>query len=147
MNVFYKLFSVATCLAVIALGGCVERQLTIETFPSGAKIELNDEPVGISPVTVSFNWYGTYKIRAEKQGYKTLFTSEELKRPAADYFPLDLFRELLTPDAVDSYQWAFELEPLAAPDRAELIERAYKARTDTDEAIGQLREKIQNGNQ
>ena len=43
---------------VFLLSGCVERRLTINTMPQGGLIVLNDEEIGTSPVTVSFNWSG-----------------------------------------------------------------------------------------
>ena len=51
------------CVAVLALAGCVERRLTIQTKPQGAMVLLNDEEIGRSPVTVPFNWYGDYRVR------------------------------------------------------------------------------------
>ena len=36
--------------------GCVDRKLTINTSPSGALVYLNDEEIGVSPVTTSFNF-------------------------------------------------------------------------------------------
>jgi hypothetical protein len=46
----------AIFIAALLLGGCVERELTINTKPEGALVILNDEEIGTSPVTVSFNW-------------------------------------------------------------------------------------------
>jgi len=45
-------------IAALLLTGCVERKLTINTEPAGAMVTLNDEQIGESPVTVTFNWYG-----------------------------------------------------------------------------------------
>ncbi|MCP4263659.1 MAG: PEGA domain-containing protein, partial [Planctomycetes bacterium] len=45
----------------LLLSGCVERKLTINTEPQGALVILNDEEIGTSPVTVSFEWYGDYR--------------------------------------------------------------------------------------
>ena len=55
-------------LVLIVLAGCVERKLTINTKPQGALVALNDEEIGESPVTVSFNWYGDYCVRISKEG-------------------------------------------------------------------------------
>jgi hypothetical protein len=43
----------------VSASGCVERWLTINTEPQGALVTLNDEEIGVSPVTVSFEWYDT----------------------------------------------------------------------------------------
>ena len=144
MSGLYKSFTITICFMAFVLSGCVERQLTIETIPSGAYIELNDEAIGHSPVTVSFNWYGTYRIRAQKEGYQTLKTSKKLDRPLGDYFPFDLFRGLIAPNTVDSYHWDFQMQELAEQDRDSLIGRAEKAQTDTEQAIVRVKENMQN---
>jgi hypothetical protein len=113
-------------LAVIVIvSGCVERQLTINTKPQGALVTLNDEEIGISPVTVSFNWYGDYDVRISKEGYETLKTHRKLKGPWYDDFPFDLFANCLTSKRiVDSYEWTFELKEKQQPERQKLIEDA-----------------------
>lgn len=112
-------------LGVLFLAGCVERQLTIRTDPADALVILNDEQIGLSPVTVSFNWYGDYKVRITKEGYETLKTHRKLSGPWYDYFPFDFFAQILNPKRiVDSYEWEFELEKLQPPERAKLIDRA-----------------------
>lgn len=111
-------------IAVLIAGGCVERQLTINTQPQGAIVVLNDEEIGESPVTVSFNWYGDYCVRISKQGYETLNTHRKLKGPWYDAFPFDFFAMLNPERTVDSYEWTFELAPQKQPTREELIEDA-----------------------
>ena len=113
--------------AVIILGGCVERRLTINTAPQGALVVLNDEEIGESPVMVSFNWYGDYNVRISKEGFETLKTHRKLKGPWYDKFPFDFFAQLVNPGRiVDSYEWEFELSPRVQPRRKELIENAEK---------------------
>ena len=118
------------CLtAVLALGGCVERKLTINTKPPGASVMLNDEDIGESPTTVNFDWYGHYNIRISKEGYETLKTHRELKSPWCDEFPFDFFTQIVYPDRiVDSYEWTFELSPKRQISRDELIHKAQEAK-------------------
>lgn len=112
---------VAGLIAAIILGGCVERNLIINTQPQGALVVLNDEEIGASPVTVSFEWYGDYDVRISKEGYETLKTHRNLEAPWYDNFPFDLF-SLLNPERiVDSYEWTFELSPKKEISRKELI--------------------------
>ena len=121
------ILSVAICLSAVLLSGCVERKLTINTQPQGALITLNDEEIGTSPVTVGFNWYGDYKVRATKQDFTTLNTHRLLKAPLHDHFPFDFIAEILWPGKiVDSYQWTFNLSPYQPPQREELIKGAHK---------------------
>ena len=111
----------------LLLGGCVERRLTINTEPQGAIVVLNDEEIGTSPVTVSFEWYGDYNVRISKEGFETLKTHRNLKSPWYDYFPFDFFAQIVNPKRiVDSYEWTFTLAPQTQPTREELIRDAQK---------------------
>jgi len=111
--------------AVIILSGCVERRLTINTAPQGALVVLNDEEIGESPVTVSFNWYGDYNVRISKAGFETLKTHRKLQGPWYDKFPFDFFAQIFNPKKIqDSYEWMFELSPRVQPTREQLIENA-----------------------
>jgi len=118
-------FLFAVLAAVLILTGCVERKLTINTQPAGGLVFLNDEEIGVSPVTVGFSWYGDYKVRISKKGYETLNTHRNLPSPLHDHFPLDFFAELLWPWRIaDEYEWTFELLPYQPPQRDELISAA-----------------------
>ena len=119
-----SVFGIVVCLC---LSGCVERKLTIKTNPEDALVILNDEEIGISPVTVNFNWYGDYYVRIKKEGYDTLNTHRELKGPWYDYFPFDFFAQIVNPNRiVDTYEWTFDLTPGQPVSREELIQNAQK---------------------
>lgn len=113
-------------IAALSLPGCVERRLTINTEPQEALIILNDEEIGTSPVTVSFEWYGDYNVRLSKDGYETLNTHRKLKRPLHDKFPFDLLALLSNKRKVDSYQWTFTLEEKKQISREKLIQNAQE---------------------
>jgi len=116
-------------LIPIILSGCggVSRQLTIKTDPPEALVFLNDEEIGLSPVTVSFNWYGDYSVRVSKLGYETLNTHRLLKPPWYDGFPFDFIASFCWPErTVDEYEWDFKLEPYQPPEKNELIGAARK---------------------
>jgi len=110
---------------LLGVAGCVERKLTINTNPAGAQVFLNDEEIGVSPVTASFNWYGGYNITIRKQGRETLQTHRKLQAPWYDLFPFDFLTQILYPGRiVDSREWSFELAPQKEISRQELIEAA-----------------------
>jgi hypothetical protein len=122
-----RILSSVFCLlsSVFLIAGCVERRLTINTEPQAALVILNDEEIGVSPVTVTFQWYGDYWVRLSKEGYETQNTHRELKAPWYDHSPFDFFAQILYPGRiVDSYEWTFELSPQKQPTREELIETA-----------------------
>ncbi len=116
---------IACLIAAVCLTGCVERTLTIKTVPTDAIVTLNDEEIGNSPVTVAFNWYGDYNVVNRKEGFETLKTHRVLKGPWYDWFPFDMFAQLIVPKRiVDTYEWTFDLEKLKQPSREELIKSA-----------------------
>jgi hypothetical protein len=120
---------IAAVILSIALGGCVERTLTINTMPQGALVALNDEEIGRSPVTTSFNWYGDYNVRLSMPGYENLNTHRELKAPWYDGFPFDFIMNFLNPKhIVDEYEWTFKLEPKKEINRQQLIDSAIELR-------------------
>ena len=130
-------------IAAFVLTGCVERRLTIVTEPKEAVIWLNDEEVGTTPVTVNFNWYGDYSVRAEKSGYEILNTHRVLQRPLHDKFPFDFFAEVLWPKKiVDEYTWEFKLEPYQQVSPDELIEAAQDMQRRTDNELGLIADEI-----
>jgi hypothetical protein len=126
MKKYLRFFIFVTILSAVSISaGCLERQLTIKTNPSAAIVELNDEEIGVSPVTVNFNWYGDYSVRISKEGYETLKTHRQLKAPWYDHFPFDFFANILSAkNAVDKYEWNFELEPKKEVNREQLIKDA-----------------------
>ena len=74
----------ATLLLAVTLAtltGCVERTMKITTRPPGAVVIVNDEEVGISPVTFAFTWYGDYDLMFRKEGYQTLKTHHRVRAP------------------------------------------------------------------
>jgi len=105
--------------------GCVERQLTINTTPPGARVWLNDEPMGESPVTAPFKWYGDYNVRIEKPGFQTLYTHRLLEGPWYDTFPFDFLAQIVNPRRiVDAYDWTFELQAKQPVAQDPLVARA-----------------------
>jgi hypothetical protein len=137
INGSYKLI-VLILFSGLLLTGCVERRLTINTQPQGALVVLNDEEIGTSPVTTSFEWYGDYWVRISKEGYETLDTHRNLKGPWYDQFPFDFFAQILYPKRIiDSYEWTFELAPQKQPTPEELIREAEKLKEQlsTEDAI------------
>ena len=124
---------------VMFLAGCVERKLTIVTEPEQAVVWLNDEEIGVTPVTVNFNWYGDYNIRIEKPGHEILNTHRLLKRPAHDKFPLDFFAEVVWPGTIeDFYTWTFDLEPYQQASAEELIDQAHQMRDHANNELGKI---------
>ncbi len=127
------LITAISALTIVFLSGCggLQRELTINTQPAGALVILNDEEIGTSPVTVSFNWYGDYSVRISRQGFETLSTHRELEAPWYDMFPFDFIASFCWPTrTLDSYEWTFELKPYEEPVRDDLLQAAQKLKTE-----------------
>ena len=121
------------CALLVGAVGCVERKLTINTNPAGAQVFLNDEEIGVSPVTASFNWYGDYNITIRKQGCETFQTHRKLQAPWYDLFPFDFLTQILYPGRiVDSREWSFELAPQKEISRQELIKAAEQIKVQAE---------------
>ncbi|MCI0499281.1 MAG: PEGA domain-containing protein [Planctomycetales bacterium] len=134
-------FLCVVCLmcGLLAASGCVERKLTIVTEPKDAVVWLNDEEIGVTPVTVAFNWYGDYNVRIEKPGYEIVNTHRLLERPVHDRFPLDFFAEVLWPGTIrDDYTWTFPLQLYQPASPEELIKSASDMRQKADQELGKI---------
>jgi hypothetical protein len=118
---------------VLATSGCVERRMRIETRPSGALVTVNDEEVGVSPVKMSFLWYGDYDIILRKPGYETLKTHYRVDAPWYQWPPFDLVTEALLPGTIrdDHVLPAFELVKAEQPAVSDVVERATELRDRT----------------
>lgn len=120
-----KILLLASVVLMFVAAGCVERQLTINTEPQGGLVFLNDEEIGIAPITIGFSWYGNYSVRVTKDDYQTLNTNRILKAPLHDKFPIDFFAEIVWPGKiVNSYDWTFKLEEYKIADRETLLKQA-----------------------
>jgi hypothetical protein len=122
------------CILLCFCCGCVERKITVLTEPPGALVALNDEDIGISPVTVGFEWYGDYSVRITKEGFKTLNTHKDLKRPLKDRVGFDLLDDTFH-TRIDEYTWTFKLEPYQQPQKDQLIDQAVKMQKLTAEEL------------
>ena len=118
--------TLAVGLAILAFApGCVRRTITLNTDPQTARVTLNDEYVGTSPITVPFTFYGDYDVILRKEGFQTLHTHHVIKRPWYQYPPVDLVAEALLPVEIrDDREMCFTLSPAEPVDREELVEKA-----------------------
>jgi len=113
--------AIAACS--VALGGCVERRLFIDTDPPGALVWLNDAQLGRTPVDVRIVHDGTYDLRIEKEGFEPVVTGAKVQGPLLDVVPLDLVVEVLPTDV--RYETRFKLSLRPRDDsEAALLERA-----------------------
>lgn len=127
------LVSIASLLAtLLLLGGCVERKLRIRTDPPGALVTINDEQVGVTPLEVTFLWYGDYELVLRKSGFETLRTHYRANAPWWQYPPFDLVAETLVPTTIrDVHDLPlYTLTPTEEPAVADVLRRATDLRSE-----------------
>jgi len=136
MNGLFKRRSdrIATALLLPAgalfAAGCVERTLSIQTQPEGARVWLNDDEVGRTPVKVNFTWYGDYDIILRKEGYQTVKTHYVARTPWYQTPGLDLVSECFIPYTVydEHAVGPIDLQPQQPPDKEVLLNAAEEMR-------------------
>ena len=84
-------------LALVFLGGCVERLVAVRTEPPGAAVYLDDEKVGETPCEVEYVWYGERELVVELRGHRSVRETLPLRPPWWQFFPLDFITDVLVP--------------------------------------------------
>jgi hypothetical protein len=129
MSWFHRL---AGLLVLAALGlstGCVQRRLTIRTNPPGALVYVDDYPIGTTPVSTDFIYYGTRKVRIVKSGYETLTVMQPIPTPWYQYPGLDFVSENLVPGEIrDERVVEYQLQPQIVVPSVQLYERGENLR-------------------
>lgn len=122
--------SITMAATLVALPGCVERTVSINTEPQGATVILNDQEVGKSPVKVPFTWYGDYDIILRKEGYETVKTNKRLRAPWYQTPGIDIISEALVPFTIhdDRELDVFVMNPRQPVDKEALLQSATELR-------------------
>jgi len=112
----------------LSVSGCLEREMTITSKPSGALVCVSDVEVGRTPVTFPFTWYGDYDIILRLEGYETLKTHAGIYPPPQEVPPLDLLCEIGPWTFRDHRYLNFTLQEEVQPSDEQLIKRATEMR-------------------
>lgn len=116
------------CLTA-ASPGCVQRRMTIRSNPPGALVYVDDYEIGHTPVSHDFVYYGTRKIKLEKDGYETLVVRQPFPLPWYQIFPLDFVTENLVPWEIrDERMVDLAMQPVASTPPESVVARAEQAR-------------------
>jgi hypothetical protein len=133
-------------IALALLGACrTRRYLEITSDPPGASVRLDDEAVGVTPVKVPFEHFGTRRVTYYLPGYRT--TSRRIRVRPEWYarFPLDIISEVLLPFGLRDRRKVHErLVPgedmMSLPSLRSVIERANALRNSGPEGPRSLPE-------
>ena len=124
-----RVFLLAAAVAMISSSGCVQRRMTIRSNPPGALVYVDDYPLGTTPVSHDFVYYGTRKIRLVKDGYETLTVRQPFPVPWYEIFPLDFVTENIVPWEVrDERVVELAMQPAASTPAELVVSRAEQVR-------------------
>jgi hypothetical protein len=104
--------------------------MTIRSNPPGAQVYVDDYEIGTTPVSTSYIYYGTRKIRLVKDGYETLTVFQPMPPPWYDWPGIDFFSENLWPHKVrDERALEYQMSPTVIVPTEELRARAEQLRS------------------
>lgn len=115
---------------LFGLVGCAaQKKLIITSTPEGARVRLDDEVIGHTPVEHDFHHYGTRRVTLQLDGYRTHSQRVKIRPPLYGRFPLDLVSEVLLPFGwKDRHVLDVPLEPeiglVSQPDLEAVLQRA-----------------------
>jgi hypothetical protein len=120
-------------LALIASACKTHRYLQISSTPPGAEVRLDDELVGVTPVRVPFEHYGTRRLTFHLRGYRTASRRVKLRPKWYARFPLDIVTEVLLPMGLTVRRKVHQdlvlgEEVMSLPSLRSVIERANSLR-------------------
>lgn len=125
-------------LAVSALPsfGCVRRRLTVRTNPPGAAVYVDKHPIGHTPVSVPFTYYGTRSVEVIRDGYRTEKVMRTLSPPWYEYPPIDFLAETFWPWEIrDERIIDIEMIPEPIVSSPELMKRAEELRMQAAQGV------------
>lgn len=114
---------------LLLCSGCVQRRMIVRTHPEGAFVEIDDKPIGYSPVSVPFTHYGGREISIEKDGYESVEVIQPVKAPWYLTPPISFFTENFSPREIrDQHVFDFQLQPKTTATDGFLLNRANTLR-------------------
>jgi len=126
--------SVALFLASLASTACVERKLLIDSDPPGARVFINEDYRGETPLEIDYLHYGSRLIEMRLPGFVPERFQQSVPAPWYQWFPLDLITDVFIPFTIHDtrrVRRTLRLEPPVRNDdarREEIRERAEEFR-------------------
>ncbi len=112
-------------LCCLSATGCVRRRMTIRSNPPGAMVYVDDQQIGLTPVSTEFTYYGTRKLRLVKDQFETMTTYHTFAAPWYQIPPLDFVSENLWGREIrDEREVMVNLQPQRVVPSGELLSRA-----------------------
>ena len=115
----------------------MQRRLQIRSQPEGARVAIDRQDVGLTPVSVPYTYYGTREIQLEKDGFKTVRVQQNLRSPWFERFPVSLLSNNFAGREIrDDRLFDFTLEPKQTISESVLLDRANDLRKRYQEWYG-----------
>ncbi|MDO5581123.1 MAG: PEGA domain-containing protein [Planctomycetia bacterium] len=129
----FRLVPPILILLLLCASGCnsVHRRLSITSEPSGARVWINDQEVGRTPISQNVVYSGTYKIRCEQESCETTTVMHDVRTPWYLYPGVDFLSENFVPGELrDNQKCHVVLPPKRVVPDNELLEAANKMRSE-----------------
>jgi hypothetical protein len=105
--------------------------MMVRSDPPGARVILDGQEVGYTPVGIPFTYYGTRRLTLVKPGYETSTELVKIPAPWYEWPPLDFFSDNLLPFQVsDRHEINRQLQPQGVVPLEQLQQRADSLRSD-----------------
>ena len=99
--------------------------MTVRSNPPGAFLYVDNYPIGTTPVSTDFTYYGKRQFRLVRDGYETLTVEQRVWPPWYEWFGIDFVSENLIPYTFrDERQLSFQMIPQQIPPSPQLAARA-----------------------
>lgn len=105
--------------------------MTIATNPPGARVLVDGQDVGLTPVSADFTYYGTRQITLIKDGYETRTVMQRVRTPWYQIPPFDFVSDNFLPFKVTNrHFFQYDLDRQQQVPRRELLDRARDLRSE-----------------
>ena len=108
---------------------CVDRRLLIDTEPQGARVFMDREDLGKTPIDMAFEYGGEREFlilhETEKTKYKPLRVVQNTEKFFIDVFPFDVLTQIQPFHVSDEHRFFFKLEKSDAVALVEADEDSY----------------------
>ena len=107
----------------------MRRRLTVRSIPAGATVYVDEQPVGQTPCSTPFTYYGTRKIQLVKDNFETLTVKQTFNPPWYELPVLEFISENLIPyEFRDERVVDFQMIPQVIVPTERLLENGQQLR-------------------
>ena len=114
----------------------VRRRVTIRSNPPGAVVYIDDQEIGVTPVSTSFTFYGTRKIQLIKDQFEIVTVKRTFNPPWYQLPIIDfIYENLVVQEVRDERVLDFKLVPLKNHKNSDLIQRGLQLRKRAQQGV------------